>query len=401
VQYSFAERMKTTPRSFIREILKVTENPEIISFAGGLPSPDLFATDEIAEVARAVVAEDGKVALQYTTTEGYPELREYISKRYKSRLGIDVPPDQILITNGSQQCLDLIGKVFIDRGDTVAIERPGYLGAIQAFSLFEPRFSGVPLQPEGPDPAALATVLKRDRPKLFYGVQNSQNPSGITWSGPRRREIAEVVDGSGTMIVEDDAYGELRFDGKPLPPMYSYLPDQTILTGSFSKIVAPGLRVGWVAAPKEVIQQVTVAKQGSDLHSNHVAQRIVARYLAEYPIDDHIKKIVDTYRRQRDVMVECVNSYFPEGVACTKPDGGMFVWAELPEGCSSLELFDLAIKEKVAILPGKPFYTDGGGDTTMRLNFSNQNEDRIREGMTRLSEVMREYLKEKKERVRD
>ena len=394
-KYSFANRMKTTQKSFIREILKVTEDPAIISFAGGLPNPGLFATRELARAAHEVIADEGEAALQYTTTEGYLPLRQFIADRYRQRLGLTVSPDEILITNGSQQCLDLVGKVFIDRGTGVAIERPGYLGAIQAFSLYEPQFLPVPLTSAGPDPGALEALPGRDEPRLFYGVPNSQNPSGITWSADRRREVADVLEESGTVFVEDDAYGELRFDGDPLPPVFFHLPGQAVLTGSFSKVIAPGLRVGWIVAPEEIMKHLVTAKQASDLHSNHVAQRIIARYLAENPLDDQIPRIVGLYRRQRDAMVACVEQFFPEGVSFTKPDGGMFLWAELPEGCSSMELFDRALREGVAILPGKPFYTDGGGENTLRLNFSNQSEDRIREGMHRLSLVLKEFLREK------
>jgi len=391
--YSFANRMKTTPKSFIREILKVTENPAIISFAGGLPNPSLFATRELARAAHDVIAGEGKETLQYTTTEGFPPLRRFIADRYRKRLGINVSPDEILITNGSQQCLDLIGKVFIDSGSRVAIERPGYLGAIQAFSLYEPAFVPVPLNEEGPDPLALEAAARKDPPRLFYGVPNSQNPSGITWSADRRSDIAAILREAGTVFVEDDAYGELRFDGAPLPPVFSLLQGQGVMTGSFSKIIAPGLRVGWIAAPAEIMEQLVTAKQASDLHSNHVAQRIIARYLAENPLDDQIPRIVGMYRKQRDTMAACVEQFFPEEVSCTRPDGGMFLWAELPEECSSMELFARALKEGVAILPGKPFYTDGGGENTLRLNFSNQSEDRIREGMHRLSLVLKEYLR--------
>ena len=387
--------MRTTPKSFIREILKVTENPAIISFAGGLPNPGLFDTAGLARAAHEVIAGDGAAALQYTTTEGYLPLRQFIADRYRKRLGIGVSPDEILITNGSQQCLDLVGKVFIDRGDTVAIERPGYLGAIQAFSLYEPQFSGIPLNGAGPDACALAAVLAGRSPALFYAVPNSQNPSGITWSADRRKEVAAILRESSTVFVEDDAYGELRFDGDPLPPVYAHLPGQAVMTGSFSKIVAPGLRVGWVVAPEEIMEQLVIAKQASDLHSNHVAQRIIARYLADNSLDDLISRITGLYRRQRDAMAACVEQFFPEGIRCTKPDGGMFLWAELPGGSSSMELFIRALAQGVAILPGNPFYTDGGGENTLRLNFSNQSEDRIREGMHRLSLVLKEYLREK------
>lgn len=394
MQYTFASRMEKTPRSFIREILKVTQSPEIISFAGGLPNPVLFPVNELAETARAVIAEEGTAALQYATTEGHPPLREWIADRYKKRLGIDVSPDEILITNGSQQCLDLIGKIFINPGSSVAIERPGYLGAIQAFSMYEPKFSCVSLTPDGPDIRELEQVLSSDKPCLFYSVPNSQNPSGITWSRENRRAVAGVMKTYGTILVEDDAYGELRFRGTRMPSMKEFIPDLTVMCGSFSKIVAPGMRMGWICAPREIIEQAVTAKQGTDLHSNILSQRIISRFLADYPIGEHIEKISAAYASQCDCMLTAIKKEFPEEVTCTRPDGGMFIWATLPEGYSSTELFNRSIAKDVAILPGTPFYTDGGGETTMRLNFSNSTPERIEEGISRLGQVLREYLKE-------
>lgn len=394
MQYTFASRMGKTPRSFIREILKVTERPEIISFAGGLPSPALFPVERLAETARAVITEEGPAALQYATTEGHLPLREWIAERYHSQLGMDVSPDEILITNGSQQCLDLIGKVFIDPGSRVAIERPGYLGAIQAFSLFEPEFSSVPLTREGPDPDVLNSVLSEENPRIFYGVPNSQNPSGITWSLENRRRVAEEIQRSETILIEDDAYGELRFEGDQMPAMRSFLPDKTVMTGSFSKIIAPGMRMGWVCAPQEIMEQIITAKQGTDLHSNILSQRIIARFLADYPIDEHIRTITDAYAHQRDCMLAAIKEQFPEEVTCTSPDGGMFLWATLPDGYSSTELFNRALADDVAILPGVPFYTDGGGESTMRLNFSNASDERIREGIARLGRVLHQYMRD-------
>ncbi len=392
MQYTFASRMGKTPRSFIREILKVTERPEIISFAGGLPSPALFPVERLAETAKAVIMEEGPAALQYATTEGHLPLREWIAERYHSRLGMDVSPDEILITNGSQQSLDLIGKVFIDSGSRVAIERPGYLGAIQAFSLFEPEFLGVPLTEEGPDPAVLHAVLTEENPRIFYGVPNSQNPSGITWSIENRRRVAEEIQRSETILIEDDAYGELRFSGDQMPAMRSFLPDQTVMTGSFSKIIAPGMRMGWICAPHEIMEQIITAKQGTDLHSNILSQRIIARFLADYSIDEHIRTITDAYAHQRDCMLAAIKEHFPEGVTCTRPDGGMFLWVTLPDRYSSTELFNRALAENVAILPGVPFYADGGGESTMRLNFSNASDEQIWEGISRLGKVLHQYM---------
>nr|WP_330217422.1 PLP-dependent aminotransferase family protein [Methanosphaerula palustris] len=370
----------------------MTERPEVISFAGGLPNPALFPVERLAESARAVITGEGSAALQYATTEGYLPLREWIAERYKIRLGMDVSPDEILITNGSQQCLDLIGKVFIDPGSRVAIERPGYLGAIQAFSLYEPEFMNVPLTSEGPDPTVLNSVLSEGNPRIFYGVPNSQNPSGITWSLENRCRVAKIIQRSETILVEDDAYGELRFCGDQMPAMRSFLPDKTVMTGSFSKIIAPGMRMGWVCAPYEIMEQIVTAKQGTDLHSNILSQRIISRFLADYSIDEHIRAITDAYAHQRDCMLAAINEHFPKEVTCTSPDGGMFLWATLPDGFSSTELFNRALAENVAILPGVPFYTDGGGESTMRLNFSNASDERIWEGIARLGSVLHQYM---------
>jgi 2-aminoadipate transaminase len=386
--------MDNTPKSFIREILKITQRPEIISFAGGLPSPALFPVNELSESARAVIAEEGSAALQYATTEGHLPLRTWISDRYKTRLGITVSPEEILITNGSQQCLDLIGKIFINKGDKVAIEKPGYLGAIQAFSMYEPIFSPVELTSDGPDVSSLNQVLTGHTPCFFYGVPNSQNPSGITWSAHRRKEVALLMQESDTIFIEDDAYGEIRFKGEQLPPMKKYMSDLTVMTGSFSKIISPGMRMGWICAPPDIINQAITAKQGTDLHSNILSQLIISRFLAKYPIDEHINKITSAYSIRCDCMVSAMKDEFPPEVTYTHPEGGMFIWATLPEGYSSTELFNRALKENIAILPGVPFYTDGGGQATMRLNFSNASPEKIQEGISRLGHVLKVYLKE-------
>jgi 2-aminoadipate transaminase len=384
----FARRMGKTPKSFIREILKVTENPSIISFAGGLPNPALIDVNGISRAAATVLEQDGSSVLQYSTTEGYLPLRQFIAERYRKRLGLSVSPDEILITNGSQQCLDLTGKVFIDTGDHIAIERPGYLGAIQAFSLYEPVFHPVILNKNGLDPLMLAQVLENHPVKLFYGVPNSQNPSGITYTNDRRRELASVFENSGTLFVEDDAYGELNFSGKTMSSMQEFLPDQTIITGSFSKILAPGMRLGWVVAPPDIMDQLIIAKQASDLHSNYLSQRIASQYLHQQDIDDHIRKICKVYETQCRLMIAMIREKFPDSVDYTEPEGGMFIWLTLPDGISSTKVFEQALKEGVAVLPGTPFYTDGGGGNTLRLNFSNSTEQKIITGMERFSKVL-------------
>ena len=392
MEYRYASRMEQTPRSFIREILKVTEQPGVISFAGGLPNPDCFDPAGIRDAAVAVLDEQGSSALQYATTEGFPPLRSWIADRYRRRLGLEVSPDEILITNGSQQCLDLIGKVLLGSGDPCAIERPGYLGAIQAFSLFEPAFVPVPLDAEGPEPGALGEAARAGA-RLFYGVPNSQNPSGTTWSAGRRREVAAALEGTGTILVDDDAYGELRFDGPALAPLRALAPERTVMTGSFSKILAPGIRLGWCVAPPAIMHHLVTAKQASDLHSNTFAQQVAAQYLGSIQVDDHIARITGAYRRHRDLMLALAADLFPEEVSWTRPDGGMFVWLTLPAGCSSLALFETALKSNVAILPGLPFYTDGGGDRTVRLNFSNADEASLEEGMHRLARALAGQLR--------
>jgi 2-aminoadipate transaminase len=384
----FARRMAKTPKSFIREILKVTEDPSIISFAGGLPNPDLIDVPGISLAAATVLREKGRSVLQYSTTEGFLPLRKFIAERYRKRLGLSVSPDEILITNGSQQCLDLIGKVFIDKGDHIAIERPGYLGAIQAFSLYEPVFHPVNLDKTGLDPVMLARVLEAHTVKLFYGVPNSQNPSGITYTNERRRELASVFGPTETLFVEDDAYGELNFSGKTLSSMQEFLPDQTIITGSFSKILAPGMRLGWLVAPLDIMERLVIAKQASDLHSNYLSQRIAHQYLHQQNIDDHIRKICTVYKTQCHLMIDLIKEKFPESVDYTVPEGGMFIWVTLPDGISSTKVFEQALRVGVAVLPGTPFYTDGGGGNTIRLNFSNSTEQKIITGMERFAHVM-------------
>ncbi|MHC4168575.1 MAG: aminotransferase-like domain-containing protein [Planctomycetota bacterium] len=392
----FANRMANVHKSFIREILKVTADPKVISFAGGLPSPQSFAVKDLADAATKVLAEDGQNVLQYSTTEGYLPLREYIAERYSEKKGLEVDPDEILITNGSQQALDLVAKVFLNAGDRVAIERPGYLGAIQALSIFEPMFIPVPLQQDGIDTDLLEKALDMNEIKLFHTVVNFQNPSGITYSKQKRLELAEIFKDRETILVEDDPYGELRFAGEDLPSLSSYLPGNVILLGSFSKIVAPGLRLGWICAPEDVMEKVIVAKQASDLHSNYLSQRIVYQYLCDHDIDEHIVRVREIYRNQRDLMVSSIEKHFPEEVEFTRPEGGMFLWVTLPEGVSSLRLFDLAGGENVAFVPGSAFYVDDGGKNTLRLNFSNSNGDEIEEGIKRLAKVIKELLAEKK-----
>lgn len=391
----FAERMNNVKKSFIREILKVTENPEVISFAGGLPNPLSFPVKEVQEASQKVLSENGSDVLQYSTTEGYLPLRQYIAQRYFKRFGLKIDADEILITNGSQQGLDLIGKVLLNKNDNILIERPGYLGAIQAFSIFEPRFNSVPMNDDGVDTDLLESSLDMHRPKLFYTVPNFQNPSGITYSAENRKITADILKKYNTVIIEDDPYGELRFMGQDLPPIRSYLEDNSIMLGSFSKIVAPGMRLGWICAKGEIMEKLIIAKQSADLHSNYYSQRVVYQFLIDNDLDEHIKKIKQLYKGQRDCMVSMIERYFPKEIKSTKPEGGMFLWITLPEGVSSLDLFDLAAKENVAFVPGDPFYADEKGTNTLRLNYTNSNEEMIEEGIKRLAKATKEIIDRK------
>ncbi|MHC4204438.1 MAG: aminotransferase-like domain-containing protein [Planctomycetota bacterium] len=388
----FADRMATTHKSFIREILKITQDSNVISFAGGLPNPKLFPVNEFADACLKVLQQDGENVLQYSTTEGYLPLREYIAERYFVKRGLQASPDEILITNGSQQCLDLLGKVFLNKGDRIIIERPGYLGAIQAFGIFEPEFVPIPLLDDGIDIDLFEKELGACKTKLFHTVINFQNPSGVTYSRQKREKIAEIVRNQDIVLVEDNPYGELRFMGEDLPSMKNYLPDSTIVLGSFSKVVTPGLRLGWICAAPDVMDKIVIAKQSSDLHSNYLSQRAVYQYLLDNDLDEHILKIREVYKKQRDSMVSMIEEHFPEEVKCTKPQGGMFLWVTLPENISSLNLFKQATKENIAFVPGRAFYVDGGGDNTLRLNFSNSDEEKIEEGIKRLAKVIKRML---------
>ncbi|MCT8337967.1 PLP-dependent aminotransferase family protein [Methanoculleus sp. Afa-1] len=389
MNYRFAGRMGRAPESFLEELFRVSAVPGVISFAGGLPGSAYIDVEGIREAAREVFADEGRAALQYTTTDGYLPLREFIADRYRRRLGLPATPEEIQIVNGSQQCLDLVAKIFLDSGDAVGMERPGYLGAIEAFSLYEPVVHSVPLEEDGPDLAAFASLIRDHAPKFFYGIPNSQNPSGTTYSEGKRRAVAEVLEGTDTVFYEDDAFGELFFDGKPRPPVKRYLPEQTVISGSFSKIVAPGMRIGWIYAPAPILREFNVAKQAADLHSNFLCQVILHRYLSTHDLDAHVARVAAVYGANCRLMCDLLNDLMPPGTTHTNPEGGMFMTATLPDGISSMEVFSEGVKEGVAVLPGVPFYADGGGEDTIRLNFSAAGEEEIAEGIHRLARVVR------------
>jgi 2-aminoadipate transaminase len=380
----FSDRISDVPRSFIREILKVAVDPSVISFAGGLPNRELFPVDEIREAACRVLDLEGRDALQYAGSEGDAGLREFISARYREKKGIEVPVESILITSGSQQGLDLLGKILLNEGDDVIMEEPGYLGAIQAFSVYRSRFNPVPVSGQGMDVPRLREVLKGRKPKLLYTVPNFQNPSGISYPDENREEVAEALRDSGVLLIEDDPYGDLRYTGNPRESFRSLIPGSTVLLGSFSKTVAPGLRLGWIAAPDHIMDKLVIAKQATDLHTSGFTQKVLFQYLRDNDLDRHIAKILKVYDSQRRAMIRCIEAHLPGGVAHTTPEGGMFLWLTLPGDIPTMDLFHLAIQEKVAFVPGDPFYVDGRRSSSMRLNFSCVDEDTIEEGMRRL-----------------
>ncbi|MGA3085607.1 MAG: PLP-dependent aminotransferase family protein [Thermodesulfobacteriota bacterium] len=387
----FSDRISDVPRSFIREILKFTIDESVISFAGGLPSRDLFPLEEIKAATQKVLETAGKDALQYSTSEGFEELREWIVNRYKSK-HITVHADNVLITTGSQQGLDLLGKTFLNEGDNVVIEEPGYLGAIQAFSIYRATFFPIPVTPAGMVTDLLEQTTTHHLIKLMYGVPNFQNPSGISYSEENRKEIARILKDKKTILIEDDPYGELRFLGKNKPSFYQLIPENTVLLGSFSKIVVPSFRIGWIVAKDEIMEKLIVAKQASDLHTNYFGQRIIMQYLKDNDINEHIAKIRQAYGRQREAMVSAIREHFPKETQYTQPEGGMFLWITLPEGLSAMAVFNEAVKRKVAFVPGDPFYVNKTEVNTLRLNFSSVDEETIRIGIERLGEVLKDMM---------
>ena len=390
MENAFSDRITDVPKSFIREILKVTIDPSIISFAGGLPNRDLFPVRALQKAANDVFEEAGNDILQYANSEGYLGLRQFIAARYLKQEGLEIPVEDILITTGSQQGLDLLGKTFLNEGDDLIIEEPGYLGAIQAFALYRPRFHPVMVSEGGMDIGRLAQVLNERQPKLLYTVTNFQNPSGISYSDDNRRAVADLLRNTTCLIIQDDPYGDLRFSGSRKVSFKRLLPKNTVLLGSFSKTVAPALRLGWLVAPPLLMEKLVIAKQASDLHTDYLAQRILDRYLCDNDLDAHIATIIRQYGKQKEAMIAAIKRYFPADVQYTNPEGGMFLWVTLPAGMSSMALFEAAIKQKVAFVPGTPFYVDRKDTNTLRLNFSCSDEATIIKGIKRLGDSIKD-----------
>jgi 2-aminoadipate transaminase len=380
--------MQRMQRSTIREILKITQRKEVISFAGGLPAPELFPLREFTVALRETLRKDGATALQYDVTEGYLPLKEYLC-RWLSRQGITCTPDRLMLTNGSQQALDLLGKILINPGDAVLVENPTYLGAIQAFNAYQPRYVSMPMDEQGMRLSNLEKTLRRHHPKIAYLVPTFQNPSGITMSLRRRQTFLQIARRHKLLILEDDPYGSLRFSGKKVPSLYQLSRGQGVVYFStFSKILSPGIRLGYVVAEPEVIAALVLAKQAADLQPNSFIQRAVYHYAQRGFLDRHIPRIIAAYRKRASWMLESMEKYFPEGVQWVKPQGGMFVWCQLPPGLSTARLFKEAIRHRVAFVDGAVFHANGGGENTFRLNFTNSSRQQIQEGIRRLGQVL-------------
>jgi len=393
----YAQRTQRMRSSAVRELLKLTELPDVISFAGGLPAPETFPVDRFAEAFNKVMADHGARALQYGTTEGYTPLREMIARR-STRYGINIELDNVLITSGSQQALDLIGKVFINPGDHILVERPTYLGALQAWNAYQAEYVSADIDDDGYVTASLDARI-RTGPKFIYALPNFQNPSGVTMSQARRQALIELADHYGVPILEDDPYGQLRYEGEHVPPIV-HLDSQfrstngarysgnVIYLSTFSKTLSPGIRLGWIVAPVEVIQKLVQAKQGTDLHTSTINQLVAYEVASGGFLDHHVKTIRAVYRERRDTMLAALAREFPAGITWTKPQGGLFLWLTFPEWMDAADVLKAAIEQKVAFVPGASFFADGTGQHTARLNFSNATPERIDEGVCRLARCL-------------
>jgi len=379
-----AKRMQS---SLIREILKTMADPDLISFSGGMPAAEAFPVAEFQQAAQRVLAEDASTALQYSVTEGYLPLREFLANWMREK-GIDAQVDNILIVNGSQQALNFIGRLFVDPGDLILTGNPTYLGALMSWRGYGARYVTVPVDDEGMCVGRVDGVLAENPAKFIYVLPNFHNPAGVTLTEARRRRLAEVAAAHGVFIVEDDPYGELRFEEEAMPPVAAMDSGNVLYTSTFSKTLSPGIRLGWVTAPEPIIRKLVQAKQGSDLHTSIFIQMIAYDILSRGCLPDHVKFIQDMYRERRDVMLAAIEEHFPPGITWNKPKGGLFLWLHLPEHVDSVELLKKALVEKVAFIPGHVFFPNGGGKNYLRLNFSSSSPDKIREGIRRLGRVL-------------
>ena len=385
-----SDKAKNTPPSLIRALLKVTQDESIISFGGGLPNPISFPEEELSASMQNVVRDFGSKVFQYSITAGLSQLREYLADRYNSKFDMGITAEDIIITTGSQQALDLLSKVLLNENDNIFIEKPGYLGAIQAFSQYNPIFNPVELENNGINTDKLEHLLNDKKIKFGYIVPNFQNPTGITYSQEVREQVFELMVKHKFVLIEDDPYGELRFEGKSLPYIGGCKTPYSVVLGSFSKIITPGMRLGYIICKNhELLKAVNTAKEAADLHTNIFAQYVIWDYLINNDLEKHISKIRELYKKQSSAMIDAIKKYFPENIKYTVPQGGMFMWVTLPEEQSAMKLFYKAIENKVAFVPGDPFYVNEKDVNALRLNYTNASPETIFEGIKRLSEILK------------
>ena len=390
----FSSFAQTLQSSDIAELLALTEKPEVISFAGGLPAPELFPIEEMKKVDEAIYNEEGRQAVQYGTTEGYVPLREEICKRMKNKFFVDCKPQDVVVTTGSQQALFILSQILVDKDQTILMESPSYMGAIMAFDPVRPKYTEVPTDDQGIVPEELEKILAADDSiRMIYVIPEFQNPTGITWPLERRKAFMDIINKYDVVVLEDDPYGEIRYDIEKLPSLKSMdTQGKVVFLGSFSKIFMPGLRLGWIVANPEIIDKFVKFKQAVDLGTSTFGQRQAAYFLKMYDMEEHIAQINALYAKRRDLMYQSMEKYFPEGVSFTYPQGGLFTWVTLPEQIDATELMPKCLAKNVAYVPGGIFYPNGGNKNHFRLNYSNMPEDRIVEGIKRLGDVLKEEL---------
>ena len=392
---SFAKRMDNVKASDIRELLKVIGQPGIISFAGGLPAPELFPVEEMEKAIDAVLEENGRTALQYGQTEGWKPLRDHIVKRLEEKNDIHTDAAHVLLTAGSQQALDFMGKLFLDPGDVVVLESPSYLGAINAFKQYECQFVEVPTDEHGMIMSELERVLATtENVKLIYVIPDFQNPSGRTWPLERRKAFMDIINRYGVTAIEDNPYGDLRFKGEFLPALKSMDPEENIVYfGTFSKILAPGFRIGWTVASDLITEKLNLIAQAAVLQTSTINAMAIAKYLDLYDIDEHVAKILPVYKHRCELMIQTMRELFPPEVKFTDPDGGLFTWVELPEYINSREVAARCLEKGVAVVPGDGFFPNGGNQHCFRVNYSNATDEQLLLGVQRLNETIREFIK--------
>ena len=391
---NFAKRMDNIKASDIRELLKIIGNPGIISFAGGLPAPELFPVEEMKAALDAVLDENGRTALQYGQTEGWKPLREHIVKRLEKRNNIHTDPEHILLTAGSQQGLDFMGKLFLDPGDVVVMESPSYLGAINAFKQYECNFAEVPTDENGMIMSELDRILtETEHVKLIYVIPDFQNPSGRTWPLERRKEFMEIINRHHVVAIEDNPYGDLRFKGEYLPALKSMDPEENIVYfGTFSKILAPGFRIGWTVASAAITEKLNLIAQAAVLQTSTINAMAIAKYLDMFDIDEHVAQILPVYKHRCELMIRTMRECFPPEVKFTDPDGGLFTWIELPEHINGRKVAERCLEKGVAVVPGDGFFPNGENKHCFRVNYSNASDEQLVEGVHRLNDTIREFL---------